>query len=282
VWDDHEVDNNYAGDRSEESNVSPEQLLLRRANAYQAYYEHMPLARRSLPGGPSMQLYRRVPYGRLVDFAMLDTRQYRTDQPNGDGRKPLTPEVLDPKATILGDKQEQWLMRRLLASEALWNVLGQQVMMARVDVKPGEGAEFPMDQWSGYDACRKRLLAFIAERKIPNPVVLTGDIHSNWVNDLKVDFDKPQEATVATEFVGTSISSSGNGVQKTPRTDNMLSENPFVRFQNSERGYVSCTVTPHEWRSDYQVVEYVDKPGAPLVTRQSFVVESGVPGAKPA
>jgi alkaline phosphatase D len=282
VWDDHEVDNNYAGDRSEQSDVTREQLLERRANAYQAYYEHMPLSRRSLPRGPNMQLYRRVPFGRLVDFAMLDTRQYRTDQPNGDGRKPITAEVLDPAATILGDRQEQWLMSRLLASQAAWNVLGQQVMMARVDVKPGEGAEFAMDKWSGYDAGCKRLLKFLAERKIPNPVVLTGDIHSNWVNDLKLDFDKPEEPTVATEFVGTSISSSGNGVQKTPRTDQMLSENPFVRFQNSERGYVSCTVTPGEWRSDYQVVEYIDRPGAPRVTRASFVVESGVPGAKEA
>jgi alkaline phosphatase D len=281
VWDDHEVDNNYANDISEQKEVSPEQLLLRRANAYQAYYEHMPLGRRSLPRGPNMQLYRGVPYGRLIDFAMLDTRQYRTDQPNGDGRKPLSAEALDPKATILGDKQEQWLMSRLLASEAAWNVLGQQVMMARVDVRPGEGEEFPMDQWSGYDAGRKRLLRFLAERQIPNPVVLTGDIHSNWVNDLKIDFDKPDDATVASEFVGTSISSGGNGMAKTERTDKMLSENPFVRFQNSERGYVSCTITPKEWRSDYQVVEFIDKPGAPLVTRASFVVESGTPGAKP-
>ena len=115
---------------------------------------------------------------------------------------------------------------------------------------------------------------------MPNPVVLTGDIHTNWVNDLQIDFDREGDPVVATEFVCTSISSGGNGTQHPKNLEALLAENPFVRFHNAERGYVSCTVTPGEWRSDYQVVEYVDRPGAPLVTRASFVVESGRPGAK--
>jgi alkaline phosphatase D len=279
VWDDHEFDNNCAGDISEESDVSPEEFLLRRANAYQAYYEHMPLRRRSLPRGPDMQLYRRVTFGRLVGFDMLDTRQYRTDQPNGDGRKSLSGDVLSPQGTLLGQRQERWLMAGLLDSSATWNVLAQQVMMARVNLSSADNPLFSMDQWPGYDVARKRLLGFLAERRVPNPVVLTGDIHSNWVNDLKVDFDRHNDPVVATEFVGTSISSGGNGSQKTRDTDQLLSQNPFVRFHNGERGYVSCTVTPNAWRSDYQVVEYVDRPGAALITRKSFVVESGKPGA---
>ncbi len=282
VWDDHEVDNNYAGDISEQKDVSPEELLLRRADAYQAFYEHMPLRRTSLPQGPDMKLYRRVNYGRLAEFSMLDTRQYRTDQPNGDGRKPLTGEVLSPKGTLLGHRQESWLMANLLASTSTWNVLGQQVMMARADRIPGEEALYAMDGWSGYEVARKRLLRFLAQRRVPNPVVLTGDIHTNWVNDLKVDFDRSEDPTVATEFVGTSISSGGNGTRTPKNLDNLLAENPFVRFHNAERGYVSCTLTPDAWRTDYQVVEYVDKPGAPLVTRASFVLEQGRPGAKPA
>lgn len=282
VWDDHEFDNNYAGDVSEESSVSPAEFLLRRANAYQAYYEHMPLRRRCLPRGPEMRLFRRAGFGRLAEFHMLDTRQYRTDQPNGDGNKPLIGDVFHPGATLLGERQERWLMSGLLHSSAHWNVLGQQVMMARVDRTAGEAANFSMDQWAGYDVARKRLLAFLSERRVPNPVVLAGDIHSNWVNDLHVDFDRPDNPVVASEFVGTSISSGGNGTQNPQNLAALLAENPFVRFHNAERGYVCCTVTPREWRSDYQVVEYVDRPGAPLVTRGSFVVESGRPGAKPA
>jgi alkaline phosphatase D len=282
VWDDHEFDNNCAGAISEEKDVDGASYLLRRANAYQAYYEHMPLRRRALPHGPNMVLYRRVPFGRLVNFEMLDTRQYRTDQPNGDGNKPLEGDVFNPNATLLGDGQEQWLMAGLLESPARWNVLGQQLMMARVDRIAGEEARYSMDQWAGYDVARKRLLRFLAERRVPNPIVIAGDIHSNWVNDLKIDFDRADDATVATEFVGTSISSGGNGSANPKDLDKLLSENPFVRFHNAQRGYISCTVTPQEWRSDYQVVEFVDRPGAPLVTRASFVVENGRPGAEPA
>ncbi|MDZ4849118.1 MAG: alkaline phosphatase D family protein [Pirellulaceae bacterium] len=280
VWDDHEVDNNYANDISEEKSVDREALLLRRANAYQAFYESMPLRKFSLPTGPDLQLYRRARYGRLANFEILDTRQYRTDQPSGDGKKPLLEGAFDPKATLLGDTQERWLMSGLLQSTAQWNILAQQVMMARVDLKAGEESLFSMDQWPGYDVARKRLLKFIADRRVPNPVVLTGDIHSNWVNDLKVDFNYPDDPTVATEFVGTSISSSGNGIDEPKGLNDLLSENPFVKFHNAQRGYVSCEVTPESWRSDYQIVEYVDRPGAPLVTRASFIVENGHPGAE--
>lgn len=278
VWDDHEFDNNCAGEISEESYVTPEEFLIRRANAYQAYYESMPLRATTMPRGPHMQLYRRVAYGRLANFEMLDTRQYRSDQPNGDGLKPLEGAALAKETTMLGDEQERWLMQGLLASQSTWNILGQQVMMARVDRVPGDVRNFSMDQWSGYDVARTRLLRYLEERQIPNPIVLTGDIHSNWVNDLKLDFDRPDERTVATEFVCTSLSSGGNGTPTPKNLDKILAENPFVKFHNAERGYTSCTVTPDNWRSDYQVVEYVDKPGAPLVTRASFVVENGRPG----
>ena len=135
---------------------------------------------------------------------------------------------------------------------------------------------------TGYDVARKRLLQFLVDRRVANPIVLTGDIHANWVNDLKVDFDRAEDAVVATEFVGSSISSGGNGTATPRGLDALLSENPFVRFHNAERGYVRCTVTPREWRSEYQVVEFVDRPGAPLITRRSLVVESGRPGAQTA
>ncbi|MFY8057755.1 MAG: alkaline phosphatase D family protein [Planctomycetaceae bacterium] len=280
VWDDHEFDNNCAGAISEERGVSEAEFLLRRANAYQAYYENMPLRRPTIPSGPDMLLYRTLDFGRLARIEMLDTRQYRSDQPNGDGLKPLTGAVLDPQATMLGEKQEQWLLSELSSSKSLWNVLGQQVMMARVDRVPGTDQKFSMDQWSGYEVPRRRLLTALSERRISNPIVLTGDIHSNWVNDLLVDFDRPRDPVVATEFVCSSISSGGNGVQKATGHALLMSENPFVKFQNSERGYVSCEVTAKEWRSRYQVVEYVDRPGAPLVTRSTWAVAAGRAGAE--
>jgi alkaline phosphatase D len=229
-----------------------------------------------------MLLYRKVSFGKLAEFFVLDTRQYRSDQPNGDGNKPPSDASNDPKQTLLGDVQEKWLTEGLVGSAAKWNVLAQQVMMARVDRNVGPNIGYSMDQWPGYEANRRRLLRFFHERKIANPVVLTGDIHSNWANNLIADFDDLGSRTVATEFVGTSLSSGGDG-SPTPRSlDQLLSENPFVKFHNTQRGYVSCTLTPRQWRSDYQVVEYVTRPGAPLVTRASFVVEDGQPGVKPA
>jgi alkaline phosphatase D len=280
TWDDHEVENNYANSVSEDPRLEPAKLLERRARAYQAYYEHMPLRRAQFPTGPDMRLYRRSSFGRLAEFAVLDTRQYRTDQPCGDDNKPPCKEVYAEHATLLGDAQEQWLYDGLKASPARWNVLAQQVMMGRVDRIPGETIAYSMDQWPGYEVNRQRVLKYFADYKPANPIVLTGDIHSNWVNNLQVDCEQVDSPVVATEFVGTSISSGGDGAESGKTTAGVLAENPFVKFYNGERGYVSCEVTPEKWVSHYRTVPFVTRPGAPLVTRRSFVVEDGRPGAQ--
>lgn len=279
TWDDHEFDNNYADGISEEKNVDPQQFMQRRADAYKAYYESMPLRKVQLPTGPNMRLYRSMSFGRLANFAVLDTRQYRTDQPNNDKQSDLIGDVMRADAEMLGKEQEQWLQEELKTSEATWNVLAQQVMMARVDRRPGEERGFSMDQWSGYEVPRRRLMSFLKDNSIANPVVLTGDIHCNWVNDLKIDFDNEKDPVVATEFVGTSISSGGDGVDKQETTDTMYSENPFVKFYNAQRGYVDCTVTPKGWTSEYKIVPFVTKPNAPLINRATFAVEAGRAGA---
>jgi alkaline phosphatase D len=279
TWDDHEVDNNYANGVAEDSQPTGA-FLARRASAYQAYYEHLPLRRGSLPSGPAMQIYRAASFGGLARFFVLDTRQFRSDQPCGDGLKLVCPGVYDPAATLLGAEQEAWLFEGLAASDARWNVLAQQVLMARLDSEPGPPLEVYMDNWNGYDAARRRVLDFLATRRPANPVVLTGDIHSSWVCDLKRDFDEPDSPTVATELVGTSISSGGDGREHWSDTPQLLAENPWIRYMNSRRGYVRCEVTPASWRADYRVVEYVSQPDAPAATRASFVVEDGRPGAE--
>jgi len=267
---------------SEQDGISPEEFLYRRINAYQAYYEVMPLRKATMPRGPNMKLYRKVQYGRLANFYVLDTRQYRTDQPNDDGNKDLVGKVFDSQATMLGEKQEGWLMSNLLHTKATWNVLAQQVMMARVNRGEGENRMFSMDQWPGYDVSRTRLLRFFNDRKVPNPVVLTGDIHTNWVNDLRVNFDDPKSPVVGTEFVGTSMTSGGNGGTRIEQFERAAANNDFVKWYNAERGYVSCTLTPDEWKTDFRVTPIVDKPGSELITRASYIVEAGQAGAHPA
>jgi alkaline phosphatase D len=284
TWDDHEFENNYADDISERTGVDPAEFLEQRANAYQAYYEAMPLRHRSVPRGPHMKLYRTIPYGRLATFQVLDTRQYRTDQPNGDGLAELNDDALNPRNTILGPRQANWLKAALLRSTGTWNVLAQQVMMgmSRQSWREGQTPRYAMDQWPGYAAERMRLVRFLADRRVPNPVVLTGDIHSNWVNDLRVDDRKPEQPVVAAEFVGTSITTGGNGTAEVKDLDAFLAANPCVRFLNRQRGYVRCTITPRSWTSDYRIVEDVKAPGAPARTLKSFVVEAGRRGVHPA
>jgi alkaline phosphatase D len=280
TWDDHEFDNNYADLVSEEQGVSPERFLARRMNAYQAYYEFMPLRCRSFPQGPHMTLYRTCRFGRLAAFSLLDTRQYRTDQPNGDHQKPRSGGVFDPRATMLGDRQERWLMGELLGSEAIWNVLAQQVMVAPLNRGTPAEARYSMDQWPGYDVSRRRLLEFLHERRVPNPVVLTGDIHVNWVNDLQLDFEDPRSPLVGTELVGTSMSSGGNGGDVHEEYERAARQNSFVKWYNSDRGYVSCEVTPRAWTSFFRTTPFVDRRGAPVETKATFVIEQGRAGAK--
>ncbi len=281
TWDDHEVDNNYAGAIDQDASSS-EEFLRRRAAAYQAYYEHMPLRVSSLPGGPNMRLYRRLTYGSLAEFSVLDTRQYRADQPCGDGHKERCPKAFDPRATLLGPDQERWLLRGLDQSRARWNVLAQQVMMSQTIEVAGDAKKYGMDNWNGYVAARNRLLSFIRERRPSNPVVLTGDIHSNWVCDVKTDFDDLKSETIATEFVGTSISSGGDGTTNRAEADRRLAANPHVKFFSAQRGYVRCVLMPERWQSDYRVVEAVTRRDAPITTRASFIIENGRAGAHPA
>ena len=279
TWDDHEFDNNCADEVSEEKGVSPAEFLARRANAYQAYYEMMPLRPSCLPSGPDMQLFRKASFGQLADFFVLDTRQYRTDQPNNDRACQLNEAALNAENSLLGKKQKNWLKRSMLQSNSTWNVLAQQVMMGMVGFTKGENqpSYYSMDQWPGYTSERMELMRFMAERRVPNPVVLTGDIHSNWANELRIDDRKPDSEVVGVEFVATSLSSGGNGKQNANNHDQLLSNNPFVKFHNRERGYLLCDVSESTWSTDYKVVDDVLKPGGKTFSRAKFVVESGKP-----
>jgi alkaline phosphatase D len=275
--DDHEVKNDYAG-ATVPDGTPPEQFLLRRAAAYQAYYEFMPLRRSSVPAGPAMRLYRRLRFGQLAEFHVLDTRQYRTPEVCGGGRKPQCADAFASSQDIMGAEQTKWLMAGMRASPARWNLLANQVLISPMALMANGVPTFSMDNWSGYVQSRIQLMQFLADARPANPVVLTGDIHSSWVCDLKRDFNDPSSAIVGTELVGTSISTGGDG-DDSSRTD-ILASNPHIKFNNNLRGYVRCTVTPSALTSDFRVLPYVSEPDAPIQTRASFIVENGRPGAQ--
>jgi alkaline phosphatase D len=282
TWDDHEIDNNWA-DEVPEDGQPRGAFLRRRAVAFQAYYEHMPLRASARPRGIDLQLYRRLSYGDLATFNVMDTRQFRSDQACGDGRDAGCAQRLDPRRTITGEAQERWLLDGLEHSRARWNVLAQQVFFAQLDFQPGPGEPLlSMDGWDGYVASRERILGGIVERGVDNPVVLTGDVHANWAADLKADFDDPSSRTLGSELVCTSITSGGDGAETTEAGQQALAENAHVRFFNNQRGYVRCHVDRARWQTDFRVVAYVKRPGAPVSTRQSFLIEAGRPGLQAA
>jgi len=285
TWDDHEVENDYAGIYPEYAPTTPA-FVAKRAAAYQAYYEHMPLRLSARPSGGELRLYRRLRYGDLAEFNVLDTRQYRADQPCGDGEQPRCAAGFDPDATMTGDAQEAWLLDGLAASRAKWNVIAQGVMMGELK-HDAQGGRFWQDAWDGYPGQRARLLESIAgiskgRKHHLNPVVVTGDWHSTFVNDLKVDFeDASRDATVATEFVGTSITTNGDGLVYGPYYEPMVPFNPSIRFFDGDRrGYVLCKLDREQWRTELRMVEEVGDADASEYTFASFVVEDGRPGAE--
>ncbi|WP_251023311.1 alkaline phosphatase D family protein [Streptomyces sp. ISL-10] len=279
TFDDHEVENNWA-DGIPEKDQDPAAFMERRAAAFQALYEHAPLRRPQLPEGPDVQMYRRLSYGRLADFTMLDTRQYRDDQACGDGISADCADRFAPDRTLLGAAQRDWVLRGFSRSPARWQILGNQAPMGQTDHDPGPGAKVWMDPWDGYAAERNRLLAEADSRGVRNLVVITGDRHQNYAWDLKRDYADPESATVGSEFVGTSVTSGGDGADMTAEGQNFLAANPHMKFFNGQRGYVRVRVERRRWTSDFRVVPYVTRPGAPISTRVSVVVEDGVPGVQ--
>jgi alkaline phosphatase D len=279
-FDDHEVDNDWAGDTTQD-HTPPELFLLRRAAALQAWYENLPVRKAQLPRGPDIMAYRRFAVGNLLAMNVLDTRSFRSPQacPNGPRMVSGCAEADEPQRTMLGATQEQWLNDGFKTAKARWTVLAQQVTMMRNDRNPDPNVFAPsLDKWDGAVAARNRLFAAIENAKLANVVTLTGDIHQNWAGDLKRDFLDEKSPTLGVEFVATSISSAGDGFDINNTYKALLQQQPYVKFFNSQRGYVRHVVTPERWQADFQVLDKVSVPNGKLSTRKSFVVENGKSG----
>ncbi|KRE25686.1 alkaline phosphatase [Mycobacterium sp. Soil538] len=274
VFDDHEVSNNWADRTPEEPQPD---FAARRAAALQAYWENMPLRLEARPRGVDMQLYRRVDWGALATFHMLDTRQYRTDQACGDVYRSDCPERFDVIRSLTGPIQEHWLLNGFQQSRARWDILGQQVFFSQLDLAEGAGRGINPDAWDGYVANRDRIIAGMLNSPVRNAVVLTGDVHTHWAAEVRERAGDRSSRRAATELVTTSITSGGDGSDTRSDVDAILPGNPHIRYFSNRRGYVRARVTPDQLRADFRVVPYVSRPGAAVHTGATFTVPDRIP-----
>jgi alkaline phosphatase D len=279
TWDDHEVADDYADDMSP-AEPDPRKFLMQRAAAYQAYWEHMPLPLSLRPQGPSMRLYERYRFGDLVEFHVLDDRQYRSHLachaalPSSAIMHGCA-ERLDPRRTMLGAAQEAWLADGLARASTRWTVIAQETLMAQVDREPGKQA-FWHDGWDGYAPARQRLLDAVAASPVRDTLVISGDVHSFWANDLKRDFDAAGSPTLAAEFVGGSVTTQG---PPDARVQAEAAHLPYIHYAKSERnGYGLASIDAKAAYVAFRVVDTVKQAQSPISTLKSFIVEAGKPG----
>ncbi len=271
--DDHEVANGWYG-----RDTAPE-FLRRRAAAFRAWYEHLPLRAQQRPMGADMQIFRRLRYGDLATFHVLDTRQFRDDQACNERLESDCDQRLNPARSVMGAEQEAWLQRGLVASTARWDVLANQVTMGQNDLDTSEGQLLNMDMWDGYAANRDRVLRGAVRAGARDLVVITGDKHINVALNLKDDFNDPSSAVVATELIGTSVTSGGDGERRSDFARRLLAGNSHMKYVNCQRGYVRCRVTRHTYEADFRVVNRVVKRRDGAVrTAATAVIEHGTPG----
>ncbi|CAN5800536.1 alkaline phosphatase D family protein [soil metagenome] len=258
--DDHEVANNMiAGigkDGADAGNPTAiATWLARRADAYQAWYEHQPV-RLPAPSGADYRIHRTVEHSDLLRFFVLDGRQYRSAYPTGtESQGADDPKRFDEDRTMLGAEQEAWLDDQFAATTSRWNAIAQQTVMTATPIPVGDANFFNFDQWDGYVAARNRLLHGLVDHRVRNPMVLSGDIHLAAAGGVRVDYQDPDSPDVANEIVTTSISSRFDEAFL-DLFQNALAQAPWARYGNAvDRGYALVTLTADEWRTDFRVVD---------------------------
>ena len=287
TWDDHEVQNDYAGTHEGLSGTPVIDFMARRRAAYQAFYENMPVTRASFKNiiaghSGEARVYGSVAYGKLATLYTLDDRQYRDVQActpnNRPGSARVDPNKCEsfnqPQRTLLGQAQERWLAQQFAASRSQWNLLGQQTLFGRRNFSTTGGQLLRNDGWDGYPAARRRLTDSMMQTRLSNPVVLGGDIHENWVGHVLSDYNNPDCEAIGVEFCGTSITSLSSSTAA--QLAKQLENNPHFIFANAaSRGYGVVELTPSQLTTTLVAVNDATDPNTKAFTLAKFAVEAG-------
>jgi alkaline phosphatase D len=288
TWDDHEVDNDYAGNVSQDDDTK-DAFAARRMAAYQAYFEHMPMPHSMIPMGRTMRIHQRVQYGNLADFFILDERQYRSPLPCPElgrrGSRQISNDCAartETRATLLGHRQEAWFAANLAKSSTRWNLIAQQLLFVTKNSAQGAAAgtglspAYNSDGWDGYSAAQARMIAELSKKT--NPVLLGGDVHVHYAADVHADQKNIKSKIIASEFTGSSITSQSYP-DKTVQAE--LPDNPHIRYANGNyRGYVRMDITPEALQVQLTKAEDVRDANTKVSTLASFKVQAGRPGVE--
>lgn len=277
IWDDHEVEDNYAGDRRDAAKTEPVPYDIRdrRRNGYLAFFEYMPRLRR---GSTDTRIYGSVPLGRTAELFLLDQRQYRDQQACGGTFIVPCPDAETGTRTYLGAEQKAWFKDAVTSSKATWKIVANQLMIMSVDSAPG--LTINVDSWDGYGAERREILEHFRARGVRDLTFITGDIHTFFAGTVHTN-GRTSTPAVGTEFVGGSITSHGfedffpDPVTRETVKTGLLATNPHIRYANVEqRGYARLEARTGGLKVEYLRVDALD-PRARPTRLASFAVAAG-------
>jgi alkaline phosphatase D len=300
TWDDHEVQNDYTGLTLGGSGPDVTDFAARRAAAYQAFYEHTPLRASSLTralaglgrADAELRLYGQLSLGALGQIYVLDPRQYRDAPvctPAGEGASGAVnpaqcPAWNDPARSLLGTAQEQWLEQSLSrnARNRGWHIIAQSTRFGERNLRlSGNAQSFSNGGWDGYAAARSRLTGALQKHRVSNAVMLGGDVHQNWVGQIKADYSKPNSALLGAEFCGTSITSRQSAGASNDKVPDWLARNPHFQFADVEkRGYCLADFSAQKLQVSLRTVSDATRQDASIQTLAQFAVASGKPAVE--
>lgn len=242
VWDDHETCNDAYRDGGENHQPATEGLYTaRKKNSTSTYFKWMPL--RKPDPLDTIRIFRKLRYGKLMDLIMLDTRLYDRDVQDAALSN-------DPNHHMMGPVQRTWYFQQLADTSTRWKIIGNQVMFAPMKLF---GQAVNKDQWDTYEYERNLIINQVLTNNYKNMVLLTGDIHTSWCNDVPGPGynDQTGAGSVCVEFVGPSVTSLnfpipvGQGIIK--------AANKHEKYVNlDDHGYYIVDVKKGKVQADYK------------------------------